>query len=441
VEQAWLDELSEFLRIPSVSADPMQEAHVREAGEWVRDFVRRAGGEAELRDTDSQPIVVGEIRASAGNGDAPTVLVYGHFDVQPPAPLELWDTEPFEPTVRDEWLYARGVADDKGQLWTLLKGAALLAAEGKLPVHVRVACDGEEEVGGHAIVEFLERDDRGADACIIFDSAMERRGVPALCTGTRGVMSFTLDVRTGERDLHSGVFGNAALNATHALMQALGGILPRGGRLPDALRAGVEPLSDEERASWSELTSGADVLRAAGTVPYDSGAADEFYLRTTAEPAVDVNGILGGKPGLRNTSIPVAAQASFSVRLAPGQDVETIRAAVERLVREAAPEGVTAKLELEGFAPPGLVSPDEPAVQIALDAFEHVMGRRPLLARSGGTLPIVPALADQGIPTILSGIALPESNIHSPNERVLVEYLPLGVEIARELYTRLAALK
>jgi acetylornithine deacetylase/succinyl-diaminopimelate desuccinylase-like protein len=441
VEQAWLDELSEFLRIPSVSADPLQAAHVREAGEWVRDFVRRAGGEAELRDTDSQPLVVGEIRASAGNGDAPTILVYGHFDVQPPAPLELWDSEPFEPTVRDGWLYARGVADDKGQLWTLLKGAALLAAEGKLPVNVRIACDGEEEVGGHSIVEFLERDERGADACIIFDSSMERRGVPALCTGTRGVMSFNLEVRTGRRDLHSGVYGNAALNATHALMQALGGILPHDGRLPDALRVGVEPPSDDERASWSELTPGAEMLREAGALPYDSAAADEFYLRTTAQPSVDINGVLGGKPGLRNTTIPVAARANFSVRLAPGQDVETIRAAVERLIRQAAPDGTELELDLEAFAPPGLVSPDEPAVQIALEAFEHVMGRRPLLARSGGTLPIVPALADQGIPTIHSGIALPESNIHSPNERVLLEYLPLGVEIARELYTRLAALK
>ena len=440
MDQAWLDELSEFLRIPSVSADPMHAAHVREAGEWVRDFLRRAGGQAELQETDSQPLVIGEIAASSGDGHARTILVYGHFDVQPPAPLELWDTEPFEPTVRDEWLYARGVADDKGQLWTLLKGAELLAAEGKLPVNLRFACDGEEEIGGHSIVEFLERDERGADACIIFDSGMERRGVPAICTGTRGVMSFNLEVRTGARDLHSGVYGNAALNATHALMHALGGVLPHNGRLPDALRVGVEPPSDEERASWGELTPGADVLREAGAVPYDHDAADDFYLRTTSEPSMDVNGILGGKPGLRNTTIPVAAQANFSVRLAPGQDLETIGAAVERLVREAAPDGTEVTLELEAGAPPGLVSPDEPALQIALDAFDHVMGKRPLLARSGGTLPIVPALVDQGIPTILSGIALPESNIHSPNERVLVEYLPLGVEIARELYTRLAAL-
>jgi acetylornithine deacetylase/succinyl-diaminopimelate desuccinylase-like protein len=440
VDQAWLDELSELLRIPSVSADPQHAGDVRQAGEWVRDFVRRAGGEAELQETESQPLVIGEIPASSGDGDAPTVLVYGHFDVQPPAPLELWDSEPFEPTIRDEWIYARGVADDKGQLWTLLKGASLLAAEGALPVHLRIACDGEEEIGGQSIVKFLENDERGADACIIFDSAMERRGVPALCTGTRGVMSFDLQVRTGARDLHSGVFGNAALNATHALMQALGGIMPRDGRLPEPLREGVEPPSDEERASWNELTSGVDALLGAGAVPYDAGAADEFHLRTTAEPSVDVNGILGGKPGLPNTTIPVAAQANFSVRLAPGQDVQTVAAAVERLIREAAPAGAEIVLELRGAAPPGLVSPDEPAVKIALDAFEHVMGTRPLLSRTGGTLPIVPALVDNGIPTILSGIALPESNIHSPNERVLLEYLPLGVEIARELYTRLAAL-
>jgi acetylornithine deacetylase/succinyl-diaminopimelate desuccinylase-like protein len=155
---------------------------------------------------------------------------------------------------------------------------------------------------------------------------------------------------------------------------------------------------------------------------------------------MDVNGILGGKPGLRNTTVPAAAQANFSVRLAPGQDIETVAEAVKRLVREAAPAGAKVDVELAAGAAPGLVSPDEPAVQIALDAFEHVMGTKPLLTRSGGTLPIIPSLVDKGVPTILSGLALPESNIHSPNERILVQYLPLGVEVARELYTRLAAL-
>jgi amidohydrolase len=181
------------------------------------------------------------------------------------------------------------------------------------------------------------------------------------------------------------------------------------------------------------------VLADAGAVPYDATAAEEFYARTTSEPSIDVNGIVGGKPGVRNTTIPAEASVNFSIRLAPGQDRKTVGDAAVTLFREAAPAGVRVEIAYEG-APPGLVSPDEPAVQIAADAFEHVFGVRPLFARTGGTLPIVPALADQGIPTILSGIALPESNIHSPNERVLLEYLPLGVDVARRLYTGLAEL-
>jgi acetylornithine deacetylase/succinyl-diaminopimelate desuccinylase-like protein len=439
VDQAWLDEVSELLRIPSVSADPAHAADVRRAGEWVRDFIVRAGGTAELRETEGHPLVVGEFRASNGDGDAPTILAYGHFDVQPPAPLELWESDPFEPAVRGEWLYARGVADDKGQLWTLLKAAELLVAENALPVNLRFACDGEEETGGNSIVDFLEADERGADACIIFDSGMERRGVPAICTGTRGLVGFNLTVRSGERDLHSGMFGNAAMNATHALMQCIGALLPRDGRLPEELRVGLVEASPEERASWAELTPGAAVLDEAGTTPYDATAAEEFYLRTTAEPSVDVNGIIGGKPGVTNTTVPAEASANFTIRLAPGQDPQTIGPAAEKLIRAAAPAGTTVELTYSGVRP-GLVSPDEPAIAIAIEAFEKVMGRKPLVFRSGGTLPIVPALVDQGIPTILTGIGLPESNIHSPNERVLVEYLPLGVKIARELYTGLAKL-
>jgi acetylornithine deacetylase/succinyl-diaminopimelate desuccinylase-like protein len=434
VDQAWLDELSGFLRIPSVSADPAHSQDVIRAGEWVCDFVRGAGGHAELVRRNGRPLALGEIRASSGAEDAPTVLAYGHFDVQPPAPLDEWATPPFEPTIRGEWLYARGVVDDKGQLYLLLKAAALLAADGALPVNVRIACDGEEEVGGQTIVDYLHEDERGADACVIFDAGMERRGVPLFDIGTRGLVGFDVVVRTGERDLHSGLFGNAALNATHALMHTLSGLLPRKGRVPEPLREGIQPPSAEEREAWAELTPGADLLATQGAVPYDERAAEEFYLRTLAEPAVDVNGILGGKPGLRNTTIPVQAQANLTIRLAPGQEVDTIRTAAERLMREAAPAGATVELKCEDSAPPGYVSPDQPAVQLALGAFERVIGRRPLLVRSGGTLPIVPALGDRGIPTVLTGFGLPESNIHSPNERLLVEYVELGIEAAKELY-------
>src|ERR671911_1515664 len=248
------DELVELLRIPSVSADPSHAGDVRRAGEWVRDLVRSAkGGQAELVETDAQPMVIGEIPASRDPENAPTVLVYGHFDVQPPAPIDLWESDPFEPEIRDDWVFARGIADDKGQLYSVLRAAADLAAAGELPVNVRVASDGEEEVGGDSIVDWVLRDERGADVCVIFDGGMERRDVPQFCTGTRGLVAFDLAVKTGARDLHSGMYGNAALNAIHALMQALGGIMPRDGRLPEPLREGIIPASPEEQESWNAI--------------------------------------------------------------------------------------------------------------------------------------------------------------------------------------------
>jgi acetylornithine deacetylase/succinyl-diaminopimelate desuccinylase-like protein len=436
-----LEELSEFLRIESISADPEHKEDVRRAAEWVRDFVRGAGGEAELVETGTFPLVVGEIPASGG-GDAPTVLVYGHFDVQPPAPLEEWETPPFEPTVRDGWLYGRGTADDKGQLYALLKGAALLAEAGELRVNVRVVCDGEEETGGHKVVDFIERDERGADAAIIFDGAMLRPGAPVFHTATRGLVYFHVRIRTGERDLHSGVFGGAALSATEALLQALRSVLPgEDGLPPEPLRVGVVAPSDEELAAWKELEPGADVLAEGGARPADPRAAEDFYLRTWAEPAVTVHGIAGGEAQLQKTVLPVFAEANVSIRLAPGQDPDEIRPVFERLLRGAAPEGAEIEIERWAFSPAGLVPPDAPAIRLAQDAFEQVVGARPLLIRVGGTLPIVPPLAERGIPTVLTGFDLPEGNIHSPNERLRVDHIPLAVDAARELFRQFAELR
>ncbi|HEY8842657.1 MAG TPA: M20/M25/M40 family metallo-hydrolase [Gaiellaceae bacterium] len=438
--EAWFDELAELVRIPSVSADAARAGDVHDAAEWLAAFVRGAGGEADVVETETHPLIIGELAASNGAA-APTVLVYGHVDVQPPDPLELWETDPFTLEQRGEWLYGRGVADDKGQLYMLAKAATELAAAGELPVNVRFTCDSEEETGGHQIVDFLAADERGADAALIFDSGMTKRGVPEFAVATRGLVYFHVTVRTGERDLHSGLFGGAALNAMHVLTQILAAVQPREGRLPEPLRAGIAPLTEEEVAAWAELVPGPERLAEAGARPVDPRAAEEFYLRTTAEPALDVNGIVGGSPLLQKTVLPVFAEANVSIRLAPGQEVETIAGEVERLLREAAPEG-GAELELARLsaAPAGLVPPDAQAVQIGLDVFEQAMGTRPLLVRSGGTLPIVPALADKGIPTIISGFALPESNIHSPNERILAEYLPLGIEVSRELFQSLARL-
>jgi acetylornithine deacetylase/succinyl-diaminopimelate desuccinylase-like protein len=441
LDPVWLEELSEFLRIPSVSADPEHRDDVRRAADWVCEFVRTSGGECEVvPERGERPLAIGEIRASRDARVAPTVLVYGHFDVQPPAPLEEWVSPPFEPTIRDEWIYARGIADDKGQLYLLLKAARLLAAEDALPVNVRVACDGEEEVGGRSIADWIAGDERGADACVIFDADMPKRGQPAFYIATRGLCYFHLRVQSGGRDLHSGSYGGAALNGMHALMQTLSGVLPREGRLPDPLRQGLIPPTEEELADWASQAPGGQVLAGQDARPADPRAAEEFYLRTWGEPSVDVHGLAGGSPLLQKTVIPVVGEANLSIRLAPGQNPETIAPLVERLLREAAPEGAEVEIELWSSAPPGLIPPDSAAIRLGQAAFERALGTRPLLLRSGGTLPIVPALADRGIPTIVSGFDLPEGNLHSPNERFLVEHIPLGVAAARELFTSFAGL-
>jgi acetylornithine deacetylase/succinyl-diaminopimelate desuccinylase-like protein len=440
VEAAWQQELAEFVRIPSVSADPAHAADVAAAAEWVAAFVRGSGGTAELVPWGERPLVVGEIPASNGAPAAPSVLLYGHFDVQPPTPLEQWETDPFELSVRGEWAYGRGIADDKGQLYTLLKAGQELAGAGRLPVNLRIVCDGEEEVGGHAVVEYLEQDGQPADACVIFDAGMIRRGIPAFNLATRGLVYFHVALRTGSRDLHSGLYGGAALNAASALAATLAAVQPRNGRLPDGLRKGIVPPTEEELRSWSELPPGAEELADQGARPADATAAEEFYLRTFAEPALDVNGIESGSPNLQKTVLPVLAEANVSIRLAPTQDPDEIEDEFERLLREAAPAGAELEVERLSSAPPGLVSPDAKAVQLGLEAFERALGTRPLLVRSGGTLPIVPALADKGIPAIVTGFAVPDSNIHSPNERLLVEYVPLAVKAASELFLSFASL-
>jgi acetylornithine deacetylase/succinyl-diaminopimelate desuccinylase-like protein len=434
-------ELAELIAIPSLSADPAHAADVRAAAEWVAERVRAAGGEAEIVDWDGRPIAVGEVRASRDAAAAPTVLCYGHFDVQPPDPLELWDSPPFELTQRDGWLYARGIVDDKGQLFMLLKATELLAAAGELPVNVRFACDGEEEIGGHSIVDWLAEDERGGDVAVIFDSGMQRPGVPELNVAMRGLCYLHVEVRTGERDLHSGMYGGAALNAMHALMQALQAVLPRDGRLPEPLRAGVIAPTAEELAGWDELPPGTEVLTEQGARPSDGRAVDELYLRTWAEPSVDVHGIAGGSPQLIKTVLPVHAQANISIRLVPDQQPDAIAATFERLLRDATPPGADLEVTVQSRNPPALVPAGERAVQLTADVFEEMVGRRPLLVRSGGSIPLVAALVERGIPPIVTGFALPSSNLHSPNERLLADYLPLGVDTAQALLRRFAALR
>jgi acetylornithine deacetylase/succinyl-diaminopimelate desuccinylase-like protein len=368
------------------------------------------------------------------------VLCYGHFDVQPPDPLDLWDSAPFEPEIRGEYLYGRGVADDKGQLYLMLAAARELAADGALPVNVRFVCDGEEETGGQSVLGYLAGDDRGGDVAVIFDSGMIARDVPAFNIATRGLVYFHVTLRSGERDLHSGHYGGAALNAVTALCELLASVSARDGRLAEPLRAGITAPTAEELQGWAALPAGAEELALAGVAPMDATAAQDYYLRTFAEPALDVNGILGGSPTLEKTVLPVKAEANVSIRLAPGQDPEEIAAAFTEMLRAATPEGASLEIELMSRAAPGIVDPDSRAVALGQDAFERAPGVRPLLTRSGGTLPIVAALSGQGIPTIITGFSLPDANIHSPNERLLVEYVEQGIAAARALFEEFAGL-
>jgi acetylornithine deacetylase/succinyl-diaminopimelate desuccinylase-like protein len=320
-----------------------------------------------------------------------------------------------------------------------LKAIESLVAEGGAPVTFRVVCDGEEETGGDAIGRFLESDDEPADACVVLDGWMKRRNRPELITATRGLVALDLELRTGERDLHSGHYGGTALNAIHALAQALGTLFQRDGRLPEPLRAGLTPPTADELADWSALPPGAEELERVGAVPLDPRAAEEFYERAFAEPSVDVTGILGGKPGLRNTTLVSRASAGVTIRVAPGQDPEVVAAAAERLLREALPAG--ARLEVRGeWTPPAVLPRDTQAVRIGRDVFGRVFGTQALLVRAGGTLPIAAALTRRSIPTVMTGLALPDSHTHSPNERMLLETFPLGVEATRETYRALAAL-
>jgi acetylornithine deacetylase/succinyl-diaminopimelate desuccinylase-like protein len=433
-------ELAELIAIPSVSADPVHADDVRRAAEWVAERIRAAGGTVEVQERGGRPLVVGEVAASAGAA-APTVLVYAHLDVQPPDPLELWESDPWTLTERNGWLVARGIADDKAHLFMGLEATRLLVAAGELPVNVRFAIDAEEEIGGHSVIDWVDEDAHPGDVALILDGGYATETLPSFCTALRGMCYFHVTVRTGDRDLHSGLYGGAALTATHALMQMLSAVLPGlDGRLPERLRAGIVPPTEDELAGWSVLPTGAEELASDGARPNDARAAEEFHLRTTAEPAVTVNGVESGSPRLQKTVLPVEAVANVSIRLAPGQTTAAMAPVFERMLREAAPEGATVEVELWSTGEPGYVDPEAAAIVLAQDAFERVLGARPVLVRSGGSIPVVAALVARGVPAIVTGFARPTAQMHSPNEHIPIPALREGLETTVEVLRRLGQL-
>ena len=430
-------EVLDWLSIPSISAGARDEEALRHAAAWAIQRVRRAGGTAEMVDTPGgAPLVVGELRSAKKN--APTVMIYGHYDVQDPGDLELWDSPPFEPTIRDGRIYARGATDDKGNFLPLLHVACELAKAGKLPVHIRVLVEGAEETGSDDVGEWVRQDARGADCVIVFDSGMVDADRPALTLATRGMVFAHVEVRTGTQTAHSGMYGGAALNAFHALHRALAAVLPGlDGRLPEPLRAGVIPPAAAEIESWATLPTGQDELAGVGARPSDPTAAREFYIRTTAEPSLDVHRVSGGEA--RTIVVPVA-EADLSVRLVGGQRSEEITANLEQLLRDALPDGAELIFSADG-AEPSAFDPAHPVLQAAQRALERATGTAPALIRSGGTLPVLAAFAERGIPAIVSGFSLPDDALHAPNESYRLVALEQGAAAARALYEELGALK
>lgn len=432
-----LEDLDEWLRIPSISTGGGDPAEIERAAQWAADRVRAAGGTAELvRIGSGNPLVVGEFAADVE--PAPTVMIYGHYDVQGPGDLSLWDTPPFEPDIRDGRIWARGAADDKGNFLPLLRAACDMAAAGELPVNVRVLVEGEEEAGGKSILAWLAADERGADAAIVFDSGMVDADTPSITVGLRGVHLVTFEVRTGHHDLHSGMLGGTALNAAHALHQILAAVMPGpDGRVHERLREGIAAPSQAELDSWKALPPGSAVLESVGGREAYPGAGAEYWLRNGADASLDVNELA---TGAARTVLPVSARATVSLRVAPGQDVRAMGAELEAMLREAAPGGAQIEVIGRHSGEPALFSTSHPAIALAGDAISRACETQAVFARSGGSIPIVAAFAARGIPAIVTGFVLPDDAFHAPNESMHLRGLELGERAARALLEDLARL-
>jgi acetylornithine deacetylase/succinyl-diaminopimelate desuccinylase-like protein len=437
--QQLLDELFEYLRIPSISSGGGDPADLLAAAEWLQAKIERSGGTATVIADLGNPLVAGELRASSG--DAPTVLIYGHYDVQSPNPVEAWTSPPFEPEVRGDRIYARGASDDKGNFYPLLFATCSLAERGELPVNVRCLIEGEEEVGGTSAQQWLDSDERGADCAIVFDSDMLDATTPALTLGVRGMVAFSVEVNCAVRDLHSGMYGGVALNAIHVLHDMLDEIMPGpDGLLRDELRAGITPPTPEELESWARFAPGADVIAEAGGRPIDDDAARDYYRRNWGDASLDVNGIAGGDAVQKRTIIPARASAKFTIRLAPGQDAKEIGRAAEDLLRSAAPPNADVTIEWGDGVDTAVFDPSDPALVLAAEAFEEACGVAPALQRVGGSIPILKGFYDRGIPTILSGFALATDGIHAIDESFRLESVALCEAAGYALFEKLAKL-
>jgi acetylornithine deacetylase/succinyl-diaminopimelate desuccinylase-like protein len=437
-----LRELSEFLSIPSVSALPAHAADCRRAAEWLKQHLVTLGcPKVNIVEGAGHPVVWGESPRVPGK---PTLLIYGHYDVQPPDPLDEWTTPPFAPTVRDGKLYARGASDDKGQVFCLLKAYEAVLDDGRPPLNVNFIFEGEEECGGRVIYELLKKEPERtrADAVLVCDMSYFGPGWPGVYTALRGLLYAEISVRTLERDLHSGTYGGVAPNAIETLVRILSQLKADTGeiRVPGLYEA-VEPPTREELDTWRRLPFDREgFMRTEVTGRVLTGLKDRtVFERVWALPTFEIHGIRGGFTGDgAKTVIPAQATAKVSLRLVPGHEVDEVGKQLQRAVAAVAPEWADVKVTLLHGGDPVQVDVDHPAFEILNEAFEEVVGRRAVQVRAGGSIPIVPELGLAGAPVILTGIGLPDDGLHSPNEKLDLAQLWSGIEIFGRFFELLA---
>jgi acetylornithine deacetylase/succinyl-diaminopimelate desuccinylase-like protein len=434
---AHLQQLIELLRIPSVSTDPERAGDVRRAATWLRDHLAAGGFEAELLETDGHPAVFAERRVGE---DRPTVLIYGHYDVQPAEPLELWDSDPFEPVVKDGALVARGASDDKGQAFAHVAGAlALLEADGELPLNVKFLIEGEEEIGSAHLAAAIEahRDRLAADAVVVSDGAMLPGPVPTITYGLKGMAYVEVRVRTADRDLHSGGYGGGVPNAAQALASMIASLKDADGRIAvPGFYDQVAELSEQEREQLARVPFDADAFAASIGVSATPGEPGRGLLeRLWARPTLDVNGFGGGFQGEGlKTIIPAEAFAKISCRLVPNQDPERVLDLLAARLEELAPPGARVEVTRLGSARWALSPLDAAPVRAAAEAIRTVDGREPVFVRTGGTIPVVADFQRLlGADVALVDMGLESDRIHSPNERFDVKLYHRGIHLSAEL--------
>jgi len=435
------EELFELLRIPSVSARSEHRGDMRAAAEWLHARMTEIGLDASIEETPGHPIVLGEWRGA--DEGAPTILIYGHYDVQPPEPVELWTSPPFEPTVRDGRIYARGSVDDKGQLYLHLKALeAHLRTTGRLPVNVIVLAEGEEEVGSPNLLPFIEAnvDRLRADAIVISDSAMFAPGMPTIDASLRGIAYMQIDVEGPAQDLHSGTYGGAVVNPATALARIIASFHDEDGRVQiDGFYDDVDPMP-EYREQIRALPFDDEAFRAEVGAPALGGEKGYTTLeRVWIRPTVEVNGLLSGYTGEGSkTVLPSKAMAKVSCRLVPNQDPRKIAELFRAHVERVAPEGVTVTVHDLHGGEPWRAQLGGPVYEAAARALERAFGRPPVYAGTGGSIPIVTSFERVlGAPALLMGFGLPGENAHAPDEWMSIENFEKGTHAAAALLTEL----